>query len=390
MKVKKVLNVLFVLMLVIFTVACSNSQESNAKKSEKKTNQSNHDSIKIGMINPLSGASADYGITTMEGAELAKEEINQNGGLLNGLPIELLSEDDQTSPEGAVNGIKKLINQDGVNIIAGGSNSSIAMAAKEATRNKIFHVVVAAQAQDITDKGHKWLFNISPTVVAYAEPLIDYVINKIKPKTVSILVEDTDYGQGNLDLAEKKFKAAGIKVKTVEWFTQQDTKFDTKASLIKNDHSDVVYTISASSTQIGQIYKNYKDYGVKGTWVHSSGTLNREGMKLSEGATEDVITADAYDLSIPNELNKHFVEAYKKKYNKEPIKTAAFGYITVKVIAQIIDKAGTYTDYDKMAQVAKQNAWESLIGDVKFDDNGRNKGQMFIQKVSNGNFELKK
>ncbi len=138
------------------------------------------DAVRIGIAAPLSGSAATYGQDVKRGAELAAEEINAKGGILNGRKIELVYEDDKGSPQGGVAAVQKLMSIDRVNAITGGTNSSVVLAESSVTRNRILHVNAAAQADAITEQGSPWLFQINNTVSGNSEAFNSYIVNTLK------------------------------------------------------------------------------------------------------------------------------------------------------------------------------------------------------------------
>jgi hypothetical protein len=84
-------------------------------------------SYRVGCITPLTGDGASYGAATKRGLELARAKINSSGGI-NGIPIEIVYEDDQMSARVATNAIQKLTNVDGVPVIIGAFGSSVTLA----------------------------------------------------------------------------------------------------------------------------------------------------------------------------------------------------------------------------------------------------------------------
>jgi branched-chain amino acid transport system substrate-binding protein len=84
--------------------------------------------IRLGALNPLTGAGGSYGPSMRKAIELGVEEINAAGGLLDGRMVELYGEDTQTNPEAAVRAARKLIDADQVSAIMGTWASSVTTA----------------------------------------------------------------------------------------------------------------------------------------------------------------------------------------------------------------------------------------------------------------------
>ncbi|HLQ85506.1 MAG TPA: ABC transporter substrate-binding protein, partial [Salinisphaeraceae bacterium] len=153
--------------------------------------------LKIGAIMPMTGALAAYGETSLKGAELAVEEINEAGGVL-GMPIELAVEDAQTEPQAGVAAANKLANIDGVAAFVGALSSgvTIPIATSVARPNKIPMISPASTSPVLTtlnDDGFLFCTVASDAIqgVAMAQVARDRGIDK-----VGIIYVNNDYGKG--------------------------------------------------------------------------------------------------------------------------------------------------------------------------------------------------
>ena len=91
--------------------------------------------IKIGVLYPLTGGGAVYGVPAMAGHQLAVEELNAKGGIL-GRKIELVERDDKLNPAAASSTMKELITKDKVDIVLGGLASSVGLAMSEVSSRR--------------------------------------------------------------------------------------------------------------------------------------------------------------------------------------------------------------------------------------------------------------
>src|ERR1019366_9281553 len=114
------------------------------------------DAIKIGMVDPLTGAYAAVANNEVIGAKFAVEQINAKGGVL-GRPLELLVEDSANDVGTGVQKTRKLIERDQVSFIIGDVNSGVAQAMAQVTaEKKVLHVVSGGHTDGITGKDCKW------------------------------------------------------------------------------------------------------------------------------------------------------------------------------------------------------------------------------------------
>ena len=112
--------------------------------------------VKIGLVDPLTGAYAAVAQNEVAGAKLAVDEINAKGGIL-GRPIQLLVVDSANDVGTGVQKASKLIEGDGVSFIIGDLNSAVAQAIAQITnQKKLLHIVSSGHTDGITGKDCKW------------------------------------------------------------------------------------------------------------------------------------------------------------------------------------------------------------------------------------------
>ncbi|MBS0518798.1 MAG: ABC transporter substrate-binding protein [Proteobacteria bacterium] len=343
------------------------------------------DPVKIGVAAPLSGAAATYGRDARDGAELAADEINAKGGILGGRKIELVFEDDKGTPQGGVAAVQKLISVNRVKAITGGTNSSVVLAESAITRGKVLHVNAAAQADAITDQGNPWLFQVNNTVSANSRSFNAYIVNTLKPKTVAYMGENTEFNKTILELLKTSLKDAGIELVNTSIYDSNTNDFTSIITKIKSLNPDVVYVADAYPARAAQLWKQVHQMGGFKKAVMSPGVVTAGMINPSEGAMEGVVTGEIYMPSLEGDANKAFVEAFKKKTGSAPGKGQLVSYEAVKVIAAGMDKAGSDSNYDKIAEAIRSTPLATPRGELKFDAKGRASAPyFFIQQVKDG------
>jgi branched-chain amino acid transport system substrate-binding protein len=151
--------------------------------------------IKLGWIDPLTGTLSILAVTEVEGAKLAVQQINQNGGVL-GRQLELLVEDSANDVGTGVQKAHKLIERDQVAAIFADVNSAIAYAVEGVTaEKKIFHIVPGGHTDPITGKDCKWnVFRICNTTAMDAAAITQTLVSKFGKKFFFI-TPDYAYGK---------------------------------------------------------------------------------------------------------------------------------------------------------------------------------------------------
>src|SRR2546430_8760587 len=168
--------------------------------------------VKIGVIEPLSGAVAASCNYVRMGAEIARDWLNAKGGIA-GRKIDLLIEDNKSDPKEAASAAEKLIVRDKVPAIMGAWGSSMTLAAMPKLEEYgVPMVVETSSAASITKRGNPWIFRISPPSEMEAVGLEPYV-DKLAIKRADFLAVNTDWGRGAIgafgDMLKKRGGAVG-------------------------------------------------------------------------------------------------------------------------------------------------------------------------------------
>jgi branched-chain amino acid transport system substrate-binding protein len=340
--------------------------------------------VRIAAIVPISGAGAFDGQLGLEGMKAMAELINQKGGILGGRKIELVTYDDKGTPEEGVSAAKRAIEQDHVDAIVGGWFSAVALSMKEATRDKVLTVFTSSQHPDVTAKGHKWSFRLNATSTMMSDKYSDFICHNIKPKSVAFITINDDYGRLEIDNYKRLLGACGIEVKGNEFYNRDDTDFTTALTKLKSLNADAIYVSAINTSQGATIYRQIKQTGYKGTIIASAGNMNPKLVELSGPALNGVYCVSLYAPDADNSMLKAWTAQYAKMFTNEPAFIGTLGAQAVELIADGMDKAGSSTDYDKIAATLKGQDWSTLLGDMKFDANGQALQNIYLVQVVKG------
>jgi branched-chain amino acid transport system substrate-binding protein len=165
--------------------------------------------IRIGMVDPLTGAYAAIAQGEVVGAKFAAEELNKKGGIL-GRPVELLVEDSANDVGTGVQKTRKLIDRDQASFIIGDVNSGVAMAMAQVTsEKKVLHIVAGGHTDAITGSNCSWnVFRICNSTNMDCTAIASTLMEKLGKKWY-FLTPDYAYGHSVQAGFEKLLKAAG-------------------------------------------------------------------------------------------------------------------------------------------------------------------------------------
>src|SRR4029077_8720867 len=139
------------------------------------------DPIRIGVLLPLTGPLAKNGIENWEAMQIARDMINERGGI-NGRKIEYL-QGDATSPNAAISETERLITKEGIKITTGSFASPLAIAVSQAAeRQGVFHWETTGAAEIITRRGFKYTFQVGAPARRYGEVAVDFIIGDLSKR----------------------------------------------------------------------------------------------------------------------------------------------------------------------------------------------------------------
>ena len=322
------------------------------------------DTIKIGTIQPISGAISAFGTQSRDAIKMAVEEINANGGAL-GKKIELIVEDDEANPEKTVNVFKKLATQDKIVGLVGALTSKCTLAiTKEAQQRKIVMITPTSTNDTVTDEGD-YIFRACYNDSFQGNVVAKFAIDNVNAKSAAILFDNTnDYSKGLKDNFKKKFEELGGKVVSEDSYATGDKDFNAQITKIKGGNVDVLFIPDYYST-VSLIAKQVKNQGVKATMLGADGwdeIVNNAGDEVVGSYYSNHYSPDADDKEV-----KDFVINYKSKFNIEPNALAALAYDATYILVDAIKKAGS-TDSEKIKNATKETNKKFVTGQIKFDE----------------------
>jgi branched-chain amino acid transport system substrate-binding protein len=346
------------------------------------------ETIKVGLITPLTGPIATFGQSVEKGVRMAVDEINAKGGVL-GMKIELLVEDNQAKAEESANIARKFIEQDKVVAILGPVISSNTLAAAPiAQQSKVPLLSPTATNPKVTQVGN-YIFracfvdDFQGTVMArFAKTGLGKRVS-----TAAILYEKTsDYSIGLAKYFKETFVKLGGKIVAEESFSSGDPDFSAQLTKIKGKNPDVLYVPSYYDTA-GLIIKQARELGINVPILGGDGFDSPQLVQLAgkENLKDCYFSGHFFAGSSAPQV-KTFVANFKKRYNQVPDMLAALGYDAAYMLADAIKRAGK-VDRDAIRDaLANTKNLKLVTGTITLDEN-RNpqKSAVIIGFDSNGN-----
>jgi len=341
------------------------------------------ETIKIGLIQPLTGSVAYNGKTDVNGATLAVDARNAKGGVM-GKKIDLVVEDGQCRPAESVNAAEKLIQRDKVVGLIGAFCSSATLAIMPvAQSNKIPFITGVSSAPSLTEKGNSWFFRATETDALLAKSFAGILVNQLKLKKVAYIGVNDDFGRGSVEEFEKQMTALGATTVMKEYFEHGTTDFYTLLTKLKASGADGAF-VSAETQDGSTFVKQKAELGLE-TKVFGVGSwATADFMKLAGAAANGIYAAVPYASTMKTPKNEAFVKAYEEQYKVAPGKYSAAGYNTLHILVDAIARAGS-TDPDKVREALHKTNYDGPNGHFEFDDKGQATGfTVVLVQLENG------
>lgn len=367
---------LMILALTVFVLSCGGGKSSSSS--------SNSDVIKIGVIAPLTGDVAQYGVAVRDGVQLKVDEINAAGGI-NGKKIELVIADSKADVQEAINIFKKMVSQDKVNLVIGEVISSTSIAISDlAQSSKTPLISASATALDFT-KGKDFVFRTTFTDPFQGVATAKYAKEK-GIKSVAILTNSSsDYSIGLAEAFKNQATADGLTV-IEEKYTKDDKDFKSILTKIKGQNVEAIFVPDYYNTN-GLILTQAGELGLKAQFLGGDGW---DGIQTNFGQiAEGAIFSSQFAPDDPDEIVQNFMTTFKAKYNKDAAIFEALGYDTAVVVENALKNAKDLSGESIKTALAATDNLPLITGAFKFDaDRNPEKKVTFIE-VKGGKLTLK-
>ena len=282
--------------------------------------------ISIGLVYPATGRLAPVGMEMGSGFELALEEINKSQ--LGNTKLKFITEDDQSTVEGAVEAFNKLIYQDGVPVILGPATSSATETAFPiAQQNRVIAISSTAAARGLSAIGD-FIFRIALTTDVLIPSGVRITQEKLGYQKVATIYDDIDLFSTDSDAVVKEALAAnGVEILTTETFQTGETDFSAQLTRIKDSNPDAIF-VSALPPDKPEILiqatpTRYTRLDVPFIIKRYALTASRM-CKLAGGAAEGTIAFTSWVNTVDTPGNQVFIQNYRTevRYRAEHLGSA--------------------------------------------------------------------
>jgi branched-chain amino acid transport system substrate-binding protein len=352
--------------------------------------------VKIGALYPMSGNSASVGVHAKAAIEVAVDIINnahpelgnfplaRNAGLagLGGAKVEVVFADSQGSPATGQNQALRLITQDKVVALSGAFHSGVTLTASAiAEKYGIPFLTSESVAANLTERGFKWFFRVTPVATDFARIYYDFLADMkaagAKTDNVALVHDNTEYGTSVAGVITNVFKEKGQNIALDIAYSVNATDVQSQVLQLKEKKPDVVIMITYTSDAI--LYAKTMqalDYKPPLLLGDDAGYSDPSFLKSVGKISQGVFDRSSWSVGPPGSPTALIAEMYKKKSGDEMDDTAGREMQGFFVLVEAIDRAGS-TDPARIQAALKATDLKPdqlMMGykGVRFDEKGQN------------------
>jgi branched-chain amino acid transport system substrate-binding protein len=326
------------------------------------------ETIKIGVVVPITSVLAPYGTPFVEAMNLAVDAVNASGGI-DGRKMELVVEDSQASNTVAINALNKVLQSKPVAVIGPALGTQVLAMMPILEREKI-PFIAGPSTRRVTQQNAKYYFRNSTHDAVDKETVTRFLVEDLGKKKIGIMHVANEWGYSGRDNVSAFLEKYNLKPVSIASYQPTDKDLTAQILQMTRDGADAI-VVQGHPIDEALVLKQLSQLNVKVPHI-GSGTLC---IAFLRGLVTPQEIAGHYcegpDVMPPyNERPQveAFVEAYKKKTGYLPDIYATHYYDAMNMLISTLKKVGL--DHDKIRDSIRENAYEGIIGTYKADEEG--------------------
>lgn len=332
--------------------------------------QASAEQLKIGVVASMTGPASTTGKDIWQSAQLAAEEINADGGVYvqelgKKIPIRLVQGDDESTREGGMKAVSRMITQDRVDVLVGGFSSAVVTAHQSiVAEHRVPYIITGASTPVITrrtDVDTSFMFHHAPTTddsggqtTLFIDDAIRPAINarfgfpEERPLRLAILYQDSPYGKGHQTAIRDTIMRENLRITIVaeEAFKMGESDYRTVLTSIKRADPDVVYVAAFLNEQIPIETQARRDVGLNKIFTAVEPNDDPDFYTgVGRYGDYSIIQSRFSPYTVPKgpteNASKKFVVDFAAKFGGFPGMMGVATYEGVYIAAQAVEDAGT-------------------------------------------------
>lgn len=384
---KKTISLILVALLAVSCFAFAGcTQSPSPSGGDAKT-----ETIKIGLLAPLTGGVAEYGVAVANGVRLFVEELNAKGGI-NGKQIELVEYDEEGDAAKAVTGYNALVDKGVTAIIGDVTTAPTVAVVVESQADNMPMITASATAAAVTVNPETGAVYENMFRSCFIDPfqgqkMASFASEQLGAKTAAVLYNTgIDYSIGLSETFQAKAAELGLEIVSVESYSDGAKDFQSQLTTIASKNPDVLFVPDYYSV-VALVATQADAAGMGATMLGADGWDTVLDVVSDASLLEGAYYCAGYSKNDTSEAVQNFIKAYDAKYGNTPNMFAAQGYDAAAILFAAVAKveaknltAGS-AEY-KQAVIDEMNATDldCVTGHVTYDEfNNPEKSAAIIQ-----------
>jgi len=335
--------------------------------------------VNVGVILPLSGANAQFGINSRQGIELVVDELNAAGGLkgLGGAKINLVVADSTSAPANAATVAQRMIGENDCCAILGAFASSLTLAIQEVTERRRVPLLTMSYSDQITGRGFKNVFQVTSKGSVIGKAQFNYAVELAggsdKVNKIAIMFEDTAYGTSTASGLRAAAKAAGAEIVMDEAYPLGITDVTPLINKLRASKAQMVFPVSYLNDSL-LIVRALRQQRINMPIVGGSAGYVIPDFAQALGEYSDGVLSIC---SANYDLDTEATERYRKRFKSFMVHEAQEHAVAMDVLIQAINGAKSAKPEDiggALRSTTFNQGWAKTMtnGQVRFDETGLN------------------
>jgi len=338
--------------------------------------------LRIGVLNSFSKVFAALAQANLNGMNLYFDQI---GGSIAGRKIELIREDDEINPQVGLTKMKKLVESDKVDLVAGVQASNVALALVEYVRqSKAFFLCSGAGVSNLSYVNVPTFFRCSTNGWQGHSAIGTWMAANVSKECVTLA---SDFAGGRDTIGEFKLgylKGGGKVIKEI-YPPLGNNDFSAYLADVRGTNPPATFTFFAGSDAV-RFVKQYAEYGLKGKIRNvASGFMVESDVLPAQGRDAlGIVSSLHYTDTLTNPENKKFVAEYRARFKDYPSVYSEYGYVAARCIHESLTAIdGNTQDKDRMRAAMLAMRFNAPRGPFRFNPGTQNPiHNIYIREVA--------
>ncbi|MEO7453169.1 MAG: ABC transporter substrate-binding protein [Fimbriimonadales bacterium] len=340
------------------------------------------DTIKVGLIASLSGSEKPWGDESRKGAQLAVDEANAAGGI-NGMQIELISEDTGGQPASGKTATERLVSSKKVLAVLGEVASGVTGPAAEVCQGAGVPIISIGSTRTALSETGNMFFRVCYTDAFQGAMLAKFAYDTLGLKNVAILTDrQLPYSVGLSGDFKASFEALGGKIAAEDFYEKGTTDFKAQLTNLKASTPDGLFC-SGYFTEIGPIARQRADVGLDVPMFGGDGWDSTELLNSGGDGIMGAYYSNHYSNLEDRAEVKDFVTKFKEKYDAEPANAmGALGYDAALVLIDSLKRASAMNSKSLRDAIAATSGLKAVSGMITMGPDGNAQKPGLILKAA--------